>query len=220
LLQELGDGHYWQNSDLIINFPVRFVGDEHDPSNVVVEMSGTIVWNAPGGFCEGITFRRPKLSSNEKSENELLRLENMGKLHIFQSVFDNEGGSGPAVRALGGFNGRWNQVVVRNGHDGIILQDEAELELTDSVVCNNVQNGILCSDDAVIKIEKCKVDKNGGNGVTLQGRSLAIINQCRFISNKGQVVSKEVDCVATCNGNVCSKTSKIDVAPSGFKFPG
>lgn len=220
-MKELADGHYWQNSDLIINFPVRFVGDEHDPTNVVVELSGTIIWNAPGGFCEGITFRRPKLSSEEKSVKALLRIENLGKLHIFQSVFDNEGGSGSAVQASGeGFKGRWNQVTVRNGHDGIVLQDEATLELTNCVVTNNEQSGILCLNNSAIKIEKCKVEKNGSNGVKLGGRSVAVINQCRFIRNRGEIVSKEEDCVATCTDNICSKTSKIEVAPPGFKFPG
>jgi hypothetical protein len=144
----------------------------------------------------------------------------MGKLHIFQSVFDNDGCSGPAVRAMGSAKGRWNQVIVCNGHEGIILQDNAKLELIESVMCNNVQTGILCSDDSAILIEKCKVDKNGGNGLTLQGRSIAVVNQSRFMRNKGLVVAKEADCVTTCTGNICSKTSKIDVAPPGFKFPG
>lgn len=44
-----------------VDFTIKFVGDEHDPAHVVVELSGTVNWKAKGGFFEGITLRRPKI---------------------------------------------------------------------------------------------------------------------------------------------------------------
>jgi hypothetical protein len=94
---ELGDGHYWINEDVIIDHPICFVGDEEDPSNVVVEMSGKICWRARGGRCEGITFRRPLIASTALMEPEyLLRVEHDAKLDVIQSVFDASGRSATA----------------------------------------------------------------------------------------------------------------------------
>jgi hypothetical protein len=34
---ELGDGHYWINEpNLVIDFPLRIIGDEKNPSHVVI----------------------------------------------------------------------------------------------------------------------------------------------------------------------------------------
>jgi len=44
---ELGDGHYWLNDPKIcVKHPIRIIGDEKDPSHVVVEFSGNIEWKA------------------------------------------------------------------------------------------------------------------------------------------------------------------------------
>lgn len=110
--------------------PLRFIGDEDIPSNVIIEMSGTIVWRAGGGLFEGVTFRRPKMSSGERSSRELLRVERKGKLHMTQSVFDNEGSSGNVVTLFGpGNKGHWDNVSVQQGAFGISLQNGARLEL-------------------------------------------------------------------------------------------
>jgi len=115
-----------------VDFPLRLVGDEHNPSNVVVEMSGTIKWRGKGGWCEGVTFRRPKLSSTESSPGELLRIEGMGQVDIFQSVFDNEGSEDSVVTVAGvGAKGRWESVLVKGGAVGIDIEEEASLELVD-----------------------------------------------------------------------------------------
>ena len=127
-IAELSDGHYWIQDDLTIDKPVRFVGDEHNPSNVVLEMNGSITWNAKGGWCEGVTFRRPKLSGNEGTKRNLLELR--GRLDVINSVFDNGGGSNgnDPVRLIGsGMKGSWRNVVVKGGKEGISAHPNAIL---------------------------------------------------------------------------------------------
>jgi hypothetical protein len=127
---ELADGHYWLNEDLIVDYPVKIVGDEGNPANVVVEVGGTIHWRAPGGWCEGVTFRRSKMASEESAKRDLFRLENNGKIDIINSVLDNEGSVGNAVYASGpGSKGRWENVVVKGSGSGVALDDEASLDL-------------------------------------------------------------------------------------------
>jgi hypothetical protein len=67
---ELGVGHNWVK-DLTINFPLCFVGDENDPSHVAIELSGSICWTGSGGWIEGVTIRRPRLS-NDFNNNKLM----------------------------------------------------------------------------------------------------------------------------------------------------
>ena len=75
LREELGDGHYFINDPgLMINKPIKFVGDEHDPSQVVLELSGDINWNASGGWIEGITVRRSSITTQMTQNNEILRI--------------------------------------------------------------------------------------------------------------------------------------------------
>ena len=75
LREELGDGHYFINDPgLMINKPIKFVGDEHDPSQVVLELSGDINWNASGGWIEGITVRRSSITTRMTQNNEILRI--------------------------------------------------------------------------------------------------------------------------------------------------
>lgn len=95
---ELGDGHYWVTEDISVNFPIRIVGDEHNPSHVIVEMSGSALdWRAPGGWIEGVTFRRPKLNaSGDAVTRSLLSIQN-GRLKLFQCAFDNKGSEGKAI---------------------------------------------------------------------------------------------------------------------------
>jgi hypothetical protein len=113
-----------------ITLPLRIVGDEHNPSNVVIEMSGTIFWKAFGGFIEGVTFRRPKIAVGVTEPIEMLRVESTGKLDIIQSVFDNEGSKANTVSLLGpGRKSRWESVSVQHGEIGILLQHGSQLEM-------------------------------------------------------------------------------------------
>jgi len=75
---ELGDGHYWINEeDLVIDFPLRIIGDEKDPTHVVVELRGSVIWKATRGWIEGVTLRRPKINSSTDStvNKKLLKIE-------------------------------------------------------------------------------------------------------------------------------------------------
>lgn len=118
------------NCDLVVNRPLRFVGDDNNAANVVVEMGGSLVWRASRGLCEGVTLRRPKLSSGLSGAVPLIRLESSGRLNLLESTLDNDGGSGPAVIGVGsGRKGRWERVLVRGGKGGVSLADSASLEL-------------------------------------------------------------------------------------------
>jgi hypothetical protein len=94
---ELGDGHYWVNDPgMIIDKPLRLVGDENNPANVVIEMSGSVQWTGKGGWIEGITFRRPKMSSGKELPSfPMMEVRDSGKLDVIHSVFDNDGSTGP-----------------------------------------------------------------------------------------------------------------------------
>jgi hypothetical protein len=84
---ELGDGHYWVNeTELIVTKPLRIIGDEKDPSHVVIELSGTITWKGAAGFIEGVTFRRPRIGDTGR-EADIFRVESGSKVSIVRSVF-------------------------------------------------------------------------------------------------------------------------------------
>jgi len=110
----------------VIDTPIRLVGDEQNSSNVVLEMNGSITWNAKGGWCEGITFRRPKLSGNDVVRHSLLNLR--GRLEVMNSLFDNGGDEIDPICLLGsGFKGSWSNVVVKGGKEGIKAHPNAVL---------------------------------------------------------------------------------------------
>ena len=84
---ELGDGHYWINDpEVHVDVPLRIIGDEKDPNHVVVELSGTVIWKAIGGLIEGVTFRRPKISSTDLNEKSLMKLVPPGKHELVSSL--------------------------------------------------------------------------------------------------------------------------------------
>jgi len=211
-------------------------------------MSGTIVWRAKGGFIEGVTLRRPKISAGDATTVELLRIEGKGKLNMVQSVLDNEGSSGDVVRLSGeGGKGRWESCLFQNGVRGILLHEKAELEITQvcirgvhsfllplcksihfltlqtadqqCIVSKNRNSGFVCLDEAELMIDACAIQKNGNHGVALHNKSRASITRSRFLSNKGQVVKKESSsCSASCSANVCTKSASVPAAPPGFQF--
>ena len=114
-----------------INIPIKLVGDEHNAANVVIEMSGAVRWGARGGWIEGVTFRRPKISGGAPPSDELLSVHGGGRLDMVTCVFDNEGSTGPVIKVQGtGKKGKWYNVSARNGGDvGILIEGELNLEL-------------------------------------------------------------------------------------------
>lgn len=131
---ELGDGHYWQNADLIVDIPLKLVGDENNPSNVTIEMSGSLTWRACGGLVEGVSFRRPKLSSDNLLDRPMVLFEKRAKLNVMNSALDNEGSVGNVATLHGpGTKGNWSSVLIQHGAVGMSLETGAIIEL--SQVC-------------------------------------------------------------------------------------
>ena len=137
---ELGDGHYWVNEPgLSIDIPLRFVGDENNASNVVVELSGTISWSGKAGWVEGVTFRRPKVSSGEGSKDDMLRIVDGGRIDMVHSVLDNSGSTGASSIVVqgSGSGGRWENVIISGGNDqGVALDGGAKIELKKVRTCD------------------------------------------------------------------------------------
>lgn len=125
---ELSDGHYWQNSDLLITKPLRLIGDENNPSNVVVEVGGSIDWKG-SGYIEGITFRRIKMALSDEPKSPILRIIGRGKLDMACAVLDNEGSSGNVIDVVGpGRKGIWRQTVVTSGSVGVSVANQAQID--------------------------------------------------------------------------------------------
>lgn len=128
---EFGDGHYWQNADLIVFIPLKFVGDDNNPSNVTIEMGGSLTWRGGGGCIEGVTFRRPKLSSEKALHQPILFVDKGAKLKLTNSVLDNEGSLGNVATLIGpGRKGNWTSVLIQHGDVGISLENGAVINLS------------------------------------------------------------------------------------------
>lgn len=106
------------DQNIVVDYPLRIIGDEKDPSHVVVEVSGTIQWKAPSGFIEGVTFRKPRINSRLDDIPNMLEVS--GGLILTHSVV--EGNFGNAV------NGIQIRTKCLNGN-GIVLKDNASLTM-------------------------------------------------------------------------------------------
>lgn len=124
-----------------VTFPLRFVGDEHDPSHVNIELSGTVEWSAKGGWMEGMTFRRPRLVADQS--REILRLYEGGRIDMGVCVLDNEGSQGPVAIISGDKSGgTWAGTDIKGseGGTGVTVEAGGYLNL------QNVRIGIYCMD--------------------------------------------------------------------------
>lgn len=130
---ELGDGHYWVNEPgLAIDFPLKFVGDENDPSHVVIELSGAITWRA-NGFLEGVTLRRPKITgSKTKVTNELMAIAGGARVDMVHCVLNNAGSSGHVV-SLNNSRCHWYDVALKGSGEGsgVLVGEKADLEIVE-----------------------------------------------------------------------------------------
>lgn len=132
----MGDGHYFINEPgLVIEKPIKFVGDENEPAHVVLEMSGEMVWKSSGGWMEGITIRRPRISTGVTPNTEILRIEAGASLDMFNCVFDNRGCIGNCVSISGGgAGGRWEKASINGGsrdYSGLLIEKNAKVVITD-----------------------------------------------------------------------------------------
>ncbi len=130
---ELGDGHYFINDPgLVVNSPVRIVGDENEPAHVILEMSGELVWKARGGWMEGVTIRRPRIAAGGTPSNQIMRVDG-GRLNIFNCVFDNSGSIGQCVSVNGNkAGGSWERAIIKGGSQdksGLVAESGACVQL-------------------------------------------------------------------------------------------
>ncbi len=224
-ITELGDGHYWVNDPgIVVDKPLRFVGDENNAANVVIEMSGSVQWTATGGWIEGITFRRPKMSSAKHLPTcPMLQLKDGGKIDIIHSVFDNDGSTGPVGHLSGtGNKGKWREVVFRNGGSvGIFIDggDKVEVEFFGCTIKGNRSDALVATNKAKFKFVQCTIEDNRGYGIRLAtGGCQAGIFESTFKDNMLGVIKKEPHCVVTSSSNTAFLKIKPKRQSPGFKL--
>ena len=120
---ELADGHYWVNSGLIIDKPLRIIGDDHDCTNVVIELTGMILWKVKYGWMEGITIRRPRVATSttsggaEKIEGVMLDILPGASINLEHCKLNNSGGTDNTVKVRGQNKIKWRDVIVTGAED-------------------------------------------------------------------------------------------------------
>ncbi|CAJ1958026.1 unnamed protein product [Cylindrotheca closterium] len=200
---ELSDGHYWVTEPgLVVDKPLKFVGDEKNPSNVVVEIAGSLGWKAKGGRMEGITFRRSAISTHSKVPHPILNVTGIGRVDISNCVFDNGMYAGSVTILSGsGSKGSWRAVHIRNGGShGVEMEGNINLDMKKSFVSGNCGNGIKCSHQSMLSLYETKVANNLGFALQCQSGSRADITNCCFDKNRKGIIFKEVGCVVACSG--------------------
>ena len=220
--KELGDGHYWVNEPgMIIDKPLRIVGDEDNPTNVVIEMAGSVKWTGNGGWIEGITFRRPKLASGEVPFQPMLSITGNGRVDIVHSIIDNDGSVGPVVQISGPAGrkkGTWEDVVIRNGGSaGIDMDGGTSLDLTRCRVRGN-GDGIKAANNCAIKLVKCKFERNKGFAIRFPSPCKGEFVKCTFEHNRKGVFGKVPNCGITSTGNTAIVKKIPERGTPGFKF--
>lgn len=202
---ELADGHFCvSDPGMIVDKRLKLIGDEENPSNVVIEMSGSIQWTASGGWIEGVTFRRPKLASGSRPTLPIISVVGAGKVDIVHSVFDNDGSTGPVSSLCGPAGtkkGTWKDVVIRNGGSAGIDLDGTSLELIESTIRGNKGDGIKAANQSTIKLAKCTIERNLGFGVRFPSGCKAEFLKCTFEDNARGVMEKVSNCGITSSGN-------------------
>jgi len=218
-LSELSDGHYWVNDGLIIDKPVKLVGDENNPANVVIEMSGSVLWSGKSGWIEGITFRRPKISSAVIQPFAMLEVNGVGKIDMTQVVFDNDFSAAPTVILSGSGNkGTWDGVIVRNSSStGMKMTGEVHLEMINSIIKGHRKDGVELSEKASIKLSNCTVEKNKGYGLRFATGCKGVLLKSHFDSNDSGVIQKESHVNITSSSNTATVSSLPEKQIPGFR---
>jgi len=219
---ELSDGHYWvTDMGLMFDKPIKLVGDEHNPANVVLEMSGCVEWSGAGGFIEGVTFRRPKMTSTELVSFPMLKITGNGRVDMINSVLDNEGSTGSVAVASGsGFKGKWDRVTLRNGgrHGLELSGDGLSLELTKSTIRGSKETGIVCNEKATFTLSNGIVRNNGMFGIEILSDGSGTVTDCQFSENKAGTVQRDSGCNLIASTNVAIVTRPPKKGLPGFKI--
>jgi len=176
---ELGDGHYWLNDpEVFVKCPLRIIGDEKDPSHVVIEVTGSIHWDSSSGYVEGVTLRRPRISSiGGQNIPSLLNINNGGNITMTQCVVEGNSGSQELILNTNS----------PSGGNGIIIKDNGRLVLIESQVSNNLGAGILHNgkETVKIKIDRSTIRGNKGPGILLNGESIMEVTDSDIRDNIG-----------------------------------
>jgi hypothetical protein len=129
----LGDGHYFINDPgVVIDKPIKLIGDEHEPAHVILELRGEIVWQSSGGWMEGLTIRRSSFAKEISHNNEILRIDSGGRLDLFNCVFDNRGSVGNCTSIGIGAKVRWEKATISGGSEnkcGLHVASNAAVDL-------------------------------------------------------------------------------------------
>jgi hypothetical protein len=138
----------------VVTFPLRFIGDEHNPANVVVEMSGTIQWSAPGGYFEGMMWRRPAMQAETTdTDSSVLPMLSIGGgddgdavvagVKLMHSVLDNNGTNGAVVTVGASSMLCGMESVIQNGAVGVsVVGPAARLDLTKVCIISTSTNAV------------------------------------------------------------------------------
>ncbi len=219
---ELSDGHYWvTETGLIFDKPLKLIGDEHNAANVVIEMRGSIIWTGHGGFVEGVTFRRPKMTSVELPSIPMLHISDKGRVDIVHSVLDNEGSTGSVVVASGtGRKGDWNNVTLRNGgcHGIQVSGEGVSITLQNSCVRGNKTSGIHCANKATFGFSEGTIRNNGAFGMEIAAGGMGNVLKSRFMENEAGVMRRESGCNLTASMNVAVVTKPLGRGYPGFRI--
>jgi hypothetical protein len=205
---------------LVVDKPLKLIGDESNPANVVLEMSGSVLWTAKGGWIEGITFRRPKITSGLSPSSPMLELKHDGKIDMIESIFDNECSSGSVVVLSGsGHKGIWNGLTIRNGgSSGIEMQGDIYLEISNSCIKGNQKDGLDLLMRSSVKMSSCTVEKNHGYGARLSTGCKAMFFKSHFVGNKKGVIYKDTGCNVTSSSNTAIVTVMPEKQIPGFRL--
>lgn len=219
---ELSDGHYWvSDAGLSFDKPVKLIGDENNPSNVVLEMNGSLTWSCKGGFIEGVTFRRPKMTTSELPSLPMLLIEGEGRVDLFQCVLDNDGSKVSVVKASGSGNkGNLNGVSLRNGgcHGLEVAGEGVAISLIKSTVYGNRKTGIACTDKATFTCKLGTIRNNGSFGLDIASNGSGTVIKCQFRENGRGPVQREPGCNLTASMNTAIVARMPKRGIPGFKI--
>lgn len=162
---ELGDGHYFINDPgLLVDKPIRLVGDENEPGHVILELRGELGWKSRG-WMEGLTIRRSRIASTGPPPNkDMLRIESGGCLDMYKCNLDNRGSIGNCIFVDSNAGGNWESIIVTGAsrdHSGILIKNGGRVELTSSSICDNDGVGITKQDAAFLQQNWCTIERNG-----------------------------------------------------------
>jgi hypothetical protein len=216
---ELGDGHYWvPEPGLNVTVPIKIIGDEHDPSHVIIELSGVVQWSGTGGWIEGVTFRRPRLAKGERKE--ILLVHNGGRVDMGECVLDNEGSEGSVTVVNGaGSTGQWLNTHIRGSEagTGVLIESGGSLNLQKCTIMNNHGHGLSCTGGSTFLMKECTLQGNSGGGLRLRDGSKGQLAKCRFVRN-GSIIDKDSGCTcAPCTANTAIVSSAHRAVP-GFRL--